>query len=111
MEKLQKIIDERAKRRATDEIQAFIEKIKENTSILDLLGDEYIIIKDDPHNEEKRKDIRSAFWQIDKILPQRLIEKLTQIYIPIESKKFVDDVERLKGEVEELFFENEQLRH
>ncbi len=100
MKDLQKIINERAERLATDKVSEFIELFSSfDRSVLNKIN----ITVEIPGQEEKKQTLISLFWTITKPLPKYLIEELTKIYIPIESKKFVEDIERLKNEVDELF--------
>lgn len=103
MKDLQDIINERAKKRATDEVKGFIENLKKNDTLWRIVGKTRVVETAPLGNHDGTAFLREAFWWTDRTLIKSFIKQLTEIYIPIETKKFVDDVERLKGEVQELF--------
>ncbi len=104
MENLQEIINERAKTRATSVVRKLVDAFKSNHDLHELCADFYVIIpgEDPEKNNEKRDDLRSAFWNTRSPLPRMMVEILTKKYIPEESEKFVEDVERLKSEIDDL---------
>ena len=102
MKDLQDIINARAEKRAYDEVATFIKAFHLN-NIHRLLGEDMVIVG------EREDDIRSVFFSITNDIPQRMISSLTEIYIPEESQKFIEEVERLRQTTDELFGEVDNI--
>lgn len=96
MENLQELINKKARVRAKNDVQELIKNIKKNNSILSILDKIYLI------DEDKKKSIRSAFWSPDNNLPRYIIDELTKVYIPEESKAFLKKVDQLSEEINDL---------
>lgn len=94
---IQIIINNKAKERAKEEVTKLITAIKQNSSLHNMLDHVYIKVE-----ENKNDSIRTAFWSITNPIPAKLVEKLTEIYIPEESKAFIEKVDKLSEEIEEL---------
>ena len=101
MENLQEIIDARAKKRATEVVQRLVNAFGENHDLQSICSAIYVLIPS-KDKDQKTNDLRSAFWSTGNTIPKLMIEQLTEIYIPEESKKFVEDVERIKDEMDDL---------
>ena len=96
MKDLQEIINKKAKDRATGEVLKLINCLHDNKNLQELLREVYVKVG------EETDDMRSAFWSVTSVIPNELINKLTEMYIPEESKKFVDKVEELSNTVNNL---------
>lgn len=112
MKDLQDIINERARARAEKEVKEFIDNLKKNNTVWKIVGKTRVFEKE-PLEDDKgtTASLREAFWWTDRTLVRKWIEELTAIYVPIETKKFVDDVENLKQTTDELFGQVEDLEH
>lgn len=93
---IQDIVNAKAKKRAEEEVNKIIKAIYNNNDIHNMLDNYYIKVGD------KTESIRSAFWSKDSSIAKELIEKLTIIYIPIESENFINKVNQLSSELEDL---------
>ena len=102
MNNLQDIVNKKAKDRAENEVRKFIEKFRENSNILVVLDKLYINENQKSNEDDEIDTLRSCFWNTDNVLPKYIIEELIKQYIPEESRKFIDKVEELSNEIEEL---------
>jgi hypothetical protein len=97
IQSVQELINKKARKRAGEEMQVLIKTIHSNSTLQQLLDKVYINL-----SESKQDSMRSAFWSIESSIPKRLIDELTKIYIPQESKLFVDRIDKLSNELEQL---------
>lgn len=103
LNEIQKIIDAKAKARATKDIEVLIKaaKIFRSGALQTIAIDTRVIVQ---IGEEKEvTSLRELFWSIGSRVPEYLIEELTKLYIPEESREFVKEVERLKEQVDDLY--------
>lgn len=98
MKNLQEIINNKARKRAEDEVKVLLEAFRKG-DLIDLLGAASGVKVD---INGKITDLRDAFWGINDRIPKMLIEKLTEKFIPEESEAFVRRVEELESDVEHL---------
>ncbi len=101
MKDLQEIINAKAKARAKKQIMEFIQQIHNQPNLLRVLNDFKATIELDK-KIIKNDDLRSIFWSLDNSFGKLLVEKLTEIYIPEESKNFVNKVNKMSKEFDEL---------
>jgi len=100
LETLQELINEKAKKRAIEEVKILCEDFRKNDRIFEYF-DGVLVHKNG--EDSKTDDLRNALWNNSAWLSQRLVEHLTEEYIPIESENFIENVNRLQDEVNELF--------
>lgn len=112
MKDLQEIINKKAEERAREEVRKIVNAINNNSRIKDYLGKIYTIVQEKKENvQEKRESIRDAFWSVDSSLSKQIVDYLKEIYIPEESKNFIDKVNSLSEQIDELKEYNYDNRH
>lgn len=101
MDSLQKLINKKAKNRAEAEVSTFLDSMKKNRNLLAAFKDVKIITKKEG-TLVTSTSMAVAFNSIYTATCNMLIDKLTEKYIDEESKTFIDNVERLSKEIEDL---------
>lgn len=92
---IQKIINQKAEKRAKKEVQALISFIRSNQNLRELLS-----YKVEWNN--KTTNMKNALRDIDYDIPKDLVKKLTEKYIPEETKIFVNKIEEFERQLDEL---------
>jgi hypothetical protein len=105
MKDLQEIINKKAEKRATNEIAKLCQAFHNNTDLLNILNEynlTFNLKNTKGENTLINDNFRTLFFNTSQKLPRQLIKDLTKVYIPIESKNFIDKVATLSEEIEEL---------
>ena len=90
---LQALINEKAKQRATLEVELYLKQMKDNTNVHALFEQYYLKLG------EQNISVREALWDANRKIPKDMIEALTEKYIPEETKAFYDKIENMSAEL------------
>lgn len=93
---LQELINQRAYERAKDDVNKWCQKFREDNDFDNILSDIKITYEGNTDN------LRSIFWNSKSLIPSIILERLKEIYIKGDTKEFVDKVENLSKQVEDL---------
>lgn len=102
MKDIHKLIEEKAKAKLKTEIGKFISSIRENKLFSSVEGLKIILDTGESEEKEERESLRSFFWDTEHNAAKIIMKKLLPLYIELESKNFMEKVEQLSVDVEDL---------
>ena len=106
MEKLktiQEAIEAKARKRAEDDISSVLLGFR-------LISESQALKHIHLQVDGQSKSLREAFWWKDRTLPKAVIDELTEKYLSEEVDKFVNDVERIKADIDNLYNQSQSYR-